>query len=289
ATPGVLGRLAGRLAQVPGVFHHQAAWTVNEFSGRWERLLFTPLEYLATAASTRGICVSHAVAKHAEDFHLAPHRKLVVIPNGIDPAPFLQTDCANVLHRELKLDARVMIIGTTGRLASDKDFPTLLRAAKILRSSLDIPIVFVFVGDGPDRSALETLANELGLRERVRFLGFRTDIPQLLSSMDIFVTTSLREGLSISLLEAMASARPIVATSIPPNAELIEHEKTGLLVDIHSPEQAANAVLRFVAEPEVAANYGSSARELVLRNYTISRMFEQTWDLYQEFAGRRHG
>jgi glycosyltransferase involved in cell wall biosynthesis len=164
-----------------------------------------------------------------------------------------------------------------------------LRAAEILRGSLDRPVVFVFVGDGPDRPALETLANELGLHERVHFLGFRTDIPQLLSSMDIFVTTSLREGLSISLLEAMASARPIVATSIPPNAELIEHEKTGLLVDIHSPEQVAGAIMRYLREPELAASCGCSARALVLRNYTISRMFEQTWELYREFAGRRHG
>jgi len=122
----------------------------------------------------------------------------------------------------------------------------------------------------------------------IRFLGFRNNIAQLLCGADIFVATSLREGLSISLLEAMAAARPIIATSIPPNAELIEHEKTGLLVDVHSPEQVANAIMRFVREPELAIRCGLSARELVLRDYTLSRMFGQTWNLYNEFSANNH-
>ena len=283
ATPGVLGRIAAHISGTPAIFHHQAAWTVNEFSNFSERFFFTPLEFIATIASTRGICVSYAVAKDAEKFCLAPRRKLVIIPNGIDAHPFIHATDADILRHQLNLDVNTLVIGTTGRLASDKDFSTLLRAANILRNLMDRPFVFVFIGDGPDRSMLETVANELGVSDVIYFLGFRDDIPQLLLGIDIFLTTSLREGLSISIMEAMAAARPIVATSIPPNAELIENEKTGLLVDIRSPEQVVRAIERFAHEPDFAARCGSSAREKVLREYTLSRMFQQTWNLYNEF------
>ena len=145
------------------------------------------------------------------------------------------------------------------------------------------------IGDGPSRPEIEARAQEIGVDDLIRFLGFRNNIPQLLCGVDLFVTTSLREGLSISLLEAMAAARPIVATSIPPNAELIEHEKTGLLVDVRSPEQVARAIIRFVRDPELAVHCGSFARELVLREYTLSRMFQQTWNLYNEFSVTKNG
>jgi glycosyltransferase involved in cell wall biosynthesis len=285
ATPGMLGRIAARLSGTPAIFHHQAAWTVNETSSFFERLFYTPLEFLATMASTRGICVSNAVAKHAEDFCLAPRRKLVTIPNGIDPTRFLCAADMDMLRRELNLDSNTLIIGTTARLAPDKDFPTLLRAVILLLNQLtDKPFVVLIIGDGPSRSEIEALAREIGVDDLIRFLGFRNNIPQLLCGVDIFVTTSLREGLSISLLEAMAAARPIIATSIPPNTELIGHEKTGLLVDARSPEQVASAIIRFVREPELALRCGSSAQELVLHEYTLSRMFEQTWNLYNEFS-----
>jgi glycosyltransferase involved in cell wall biosynthesis len=289
ATPGMLGRFAARLSGTPAIFHHQAAWTVNKTSSFFERLFYTPLEFLATMASTRGICVSHAVAEHAQDFCLAPRRKLVTIPNGIDPTPFLHAADTDILRRELNLDSDTLIIGTTARLAPDKDFPTLLRAASLLCTQLkDKSFVVALIGDGPSRPEIEALAKEIGVDDLIRLLGFRNNVAQLLCSIDIFITTSLREGLSISLLEAMAAARPIVATSIPPNAELIEDEKTGLLVDVHSPEQVAHAIMRFVREPELAVHCGSSARELILRKYTLSRMFQQTWNLYNEFSANNH-
>ncbi len=283
AVPGVLGRIAARLAGVPAIFHHQAAWTVNEKSTWPARLLYTPLEYIATLASTRGICVSHAVAQHAEDFRLAPRWKLVTVLNGIDPAPFLRADHRTSLRHALEADSATLIIGATGRLAPDKDFPTLLRAASLLRGMLEQPFLLAIIGDGPDRAALETLTDELNLQNNVRFLGFRNEIPQLLSGMDVYVTTSLREGLSISVLEAMAAARPIVATSIPPNAELIQHEQTGLLTATQSPAEVAAAVARFAHEPQLAARCAAQARKSVLDNYTLQRMFAETWELYAEF------
>ena len=144
----------------------------------------------------------------------------------------------------------------------------------------DTPFTLLLVGDGPDQNRLEYLIHSLDLSEQVRLLGFRNDIPKFLAAIDVFVNPSLWEGLSISLLEAMASAKPIVTSSILPNAELIEHEMTGLLVPPKAPEEIAKAIVRFVREPCLAQRCAAAARKRVLEYYTLDRMFRETWDLY---------
>lgn len=284
ATPGFLGRIAARLVGTPVILHHQAAWTVTDFSSTLERLLYTPLEYLATLASTKSVSVSHAIARQASQLHIAPNNKLVTICNGIEPWPFItaaQNGVGKRFRQELGIPADHMLIGNTGRLWPQKDNETLIRAMVHLKSHVThIPFVLLLVGDGPDRQKLEDMAYSLGLGEQVKLLGFRRDIPAILAGFDIFVNPSLREGLSISILEAMASAKPIVTTSILPNAELIEHEVTGLLVNPRSPEQVALAISRFVNEPELAQKCGETARQRVLERYTLDRMVQETWDLY---------
>ena len=286
ATPGFIGRMAARLAGAPIILHHQAGWTVTEFSSIWARLVYTPLEYLATLASTKDICVSYAVEKQARSLHIAPLRKLVVVCNGVDPQPFI-TATRGKANDELKsmygIPEDYLVIGNTGRLSAQKDNTTLIKAIPALKLLLqDTPFIVLLAGDGPERSVLEDLIISLGLEEQVRLIGFVTDIPSFLGGIDIFVSPSLWEGLSISVLEAMAAAKPIVTTTILPNAELIEHEKTGLLVPPKSPEQVAQAIGRFVQEPQLAHDCAFAARQKVLEKYTIERMFQETLDLYLE-------
>ena len=284
AVPGFLGRIAARLVGVPVILHHQAGWTVTEFSSPLERILYTPLEYLGTLASTKSICVSHAVAQQASRLHIAPQHKLVTICNGIESQPFItatRNDAGRALRRELGIPANHLLIGNAGRLSPQKDNDALIRAMVFLKSLIvDVPFTLLLAGDGPDRHKLEDLSHSLGLGKQVHLLGFRRDIPAFLAGLDVFVSPSHREGLSISLLEAMAAAKPIVTTSILPNAELIEHEVTGLLVTTKSPEQIAKAIARFVQEPDLAQCCAIAARQRVLEHYTIDRMFQETWDLY---------
>ncbi|MCS6882925.1 MAG: glycosyltransferase family 4 protein [Oscillochloridaceae bacterium] len=283
ATPGFLGRIIARMAGVPVILHHQAGWAVNEFSSLSERLFFTPLEYIATLASTRTICVSHADAINARRFHCAPQSKLVTICNGIDPSPFAGTKPAmsgGSLRRELGIPETHLVIGNTGRLAAQKDNASLIRAMASLRSLLGPrPFTLLLAGDGPERDALEQLRDALDLRDQVRFLGFRRDIPAILEALDIFVSPSLWEGLSISILEAMAAARPIVTTSILANAELIEHEVTGLLAPPRAPEVLATMIARFANEPELALQCATQARSRVMERYSLDRMLAETLDL----------
>ena len=286
ATPSFLGRVAARLAGVPVTVNHQGGWAVNEESSLPERLIFTPLEYLATLACTRNICVSHSEMQKAKELHLAPRRKLVTIVNGMNARPFVeaaQNKATRQTFREaLKVSAEQVVIGNTGRLVPGKGNDVLIRALAHLNSLLpETPVVLALAGDGTDRERLEALIASLNLQDQVHLLGFYTDIPAFLAGIDIFVTPTFTEGMSISLLEAMAAACPIVASDIPANAELIKHEVTGLLSPVKSAEQTAHAIARLIKDPASATRWAKTAQQQVLDYYTLDRMFAETWELYQ--------
>jgi glycosyltransferase involved in cell wall biosynthesis len=151
----------------------------------------------------------------------------------------------------------------------------------------DVPFTVLLAGDGVEYQKLANLVQTLGLEKQVHLLGFQRDIPAFLAGIDIFVTPSLSEGMSISLLEAMAAARPIVATSILANSEVIEHKVTGLLVPVRSPKEIAQSVANFVQEPKLAKQCGEAARRRVLEYYTFERMFQETWKLYSDLLRQR--
>jgi glycosyltransferase involved in cell wall biosynthesis len=291
ATPSFLGRLAAFLAGVPVILHHQAGWTVDEARSPLTRMVYSILEGIAASLSTRSICVSHAIMSQARTIPFLPKRKFITICNGINADPFLSVpipDCREHLFQEYGLPPQSILVGNIGRLAPQKDNATLIRALAILKhSSPHRCFKLLLAGDGPDREALQYLARSLGLADDILFLGFQADIPYLLSCLDLFISPTLREGLSISILEAMAAARPIVVTSIPQNVELIEHEITGLLVPISSPEVLSRAILRLVTDPELASRLGKAARQRVLSDYTMERMFTETYQLYLDMVAQK--
>lgn len=288
ATPGLLGRLAARVTGVPIILHHQAGWTVGDDSPLLERVFFTSLEYLGSLAGTRSICVSRAEALEGSRLHTAPSSRLVTICNGIDPQPFLTLDGRAARESSLSrlgIASDALVIGSSSRLAPDKDIESLVRSLGHLSQLLaDAPTVLLIAGQGPERSRLETLASSLGVADRVRFLGFQTDIRGFLSALDVFVIPTLREGLSISLLEAMAAAKPIVASSIPHNREVIEDGVTGLVVPTSNPLAIARAIARYATDPELARVCAQAARQRVLDQYTLAGTLEATWALYQDRA-----
>jgi glycosyltransferase involved in cell wall biosynthesis len=216
--------------------------------------------------------------------YLAPKRKLATIRNGVDCRAIvaaLGDGSREAFRRETGIPQSAFVIGSSGRLARQKDNASLIRSMDSLRRALPtVTVVLALAGDGPESPRLLQLARELDLEGSVVFFGFRRDIPRFLASLDVFASLSLWEGLSISLLEAMAAAKPIVTTSIQPNAELIQHERTGLLVRPQSPEDAARALARYITDSELAESCGSGAQREVLDKYTISRMFRETMELY---------
>lgn len=290
-TPGFIGRMAARFAGTPVILNHQGGWPVNKNSPLLQKIVYTSCEYLAILASSRNICVSHAEAQLAHELRIAPRRKLVTIVNGMNPDPFIsatRNGAGERMRKALRIPADHLVIGNTGRLVPGKGNEILIRAMACLKSmTADVPFTLLLAGDGTDRQMLEEMTASLGIRKHVRFLGFVRDVPAFLAGIDIFVTPTLSEGLSISLLEAMATARPIVATSIPSNCELIEHGVNGLLAPVNSPERIAREIASYVRRPDLARQCGTASRKRVLEYYTLKRMFMETWGLYIDLLGEK--
>jgi glycosyltransferase involved in cell wall biosynthesis len=290
-TSGFVGRLAAWLARTPIIVHDAQGWPATEYSPFLEKAIFTPLSYLAGMLSTRVVCAGHGTAALARKLHTCPTSKLTVICNGIDAGPFLEADrqaSRATLRHELGIADDCLVIGNANRLAPQKDTESLIRAMAELSALLpERPVVLLLAGDGPDQHKLETLVQELGVARQVRFLGFRQDIPAFLAAIDIFVNASLWEGLSISLLEAMAAARPIITSSILPNAELITHQVTGLLVAPRSPGQIAHSIAYLAQHPDQAQQYAAAARQRVVEQYTIDRRLHESWKLYLDLVQSR--
>ena len=220
----------------------------------------------------RYIAVSHEVARRmAADYHLPSH-KTCVIPNGISLAPFDQAipaDLSDVPHAS--------IILTIARLHEQKGLNYLLEAAVHVPEAM-----FVIAGDGPERSNLEAQARTLNVDRRVIFLGHRRDIPELLATCDVFVLSSLYEGLPLSVLEAMASRKPVIASSIGGVDEAVVSNETGLLVPPRDPIALADAIKSVLADPVRAQQFGANGRARVEQNFTSTVMAQQVMGIYDE-------
>ena len=154
-------------------------------------------------------------------------------------------------------------LGAISRLHRAKGLVHLLRALRLLRDALPEAPLLVLAGDGPERANLEQEADRLGLRESVRFLGVRRDIPDLLRSLDVLVIPSLWEGIPATLLEAMAAGVPTVASNVGGIPEVVTHGRTGLLVPPGDPAALSEAVLRLMQDDGLARRIASDARALV--------------------------
>ncbi len=163
------------------------------------------------------------------------------------------------------------------RLDKQKDHASLLEAARLVPDA-----VFVLVGDGPLREELEDRATRLGVEERVLFLGWREDIPEVLACADLFVLPSLYEGLPLALLEAMAAGLPIVATAIGGTSEAVVDGVTGLLVPPGEPRSLAAAIRRALDDEGLARRLGAASRERVRREFSAAAMARRTVSIYEE-------
>jgi glycosyltransferase involved in cell wall biosynthesis len=147
--------------------------------------------------------------------------------------------------------------------------------------------VFVFAGDGPEKSALEALADRLRVRSRIRFLGERNDVPDLLASCDLFVLPSLYEGLPISVLEAMAASKPVIATRTGGTDEAVVHQETGLLVAPRNAHELATAVRALLDDPSLASRLATAGRERAISKFSSKAMAEGVTRVYDDLLRRR--
>lgn len=209
-----------------------------------------------------------------------PADKIVVIPNGVNDE-FVANGSREKERAALGFGAHDCVIGTLGRLAWKKGQEYFLEAAAtILRT--EPQVTFALVGDGPLRSQLEEKTRALGIASRVKFLGQRLDSQAMISLFDIFVLPSVIEGMPNALLEAMALEKPVVVTDAGGNAEVVQHDKTGLVVPIRNAEAMAQAVLRLLREKALARHFASAARQSVNQRFSFRHTLQAMETLYEE-------
>jgi glycosyltransferase involved in cell wall biosynthesis len=208
-----------------------------------------------------------------------------VLHNGIDPAPFANAD-GSVVRRELGIPDDQFLVGTAVVLSEQKGIRHLLDAARIVRAA-DPSLSFVVGGDGPLRVQLEKAAAELQLGDTVRFLGYRRDVPQLIAALDAYVLPSLWEGLPLALLEALALGKPIVATRVGGNPEVVEDGENGLLVPPRDPEALARALLTVRRDAALRARMRKNNLEKFSREFSLRSMVDAHVELYRELAANR--
>jgi glycosyltransferase involved in cell wall biosynthesis len=264
--PLIYGALAGRLSGTPRIIHTQHHGKLGIISRRQERLV---------AWSARGVdcfvCVAHDSARQMIAQGVAA-RRVRVLWNGIDLERFAE--------RGPRPDGPIV---TVARLSPEKDIANLLRALAIVARTHPA-VRLEIAGDGPCREDTVRLACELGLEPRVRFLGETRDVPALLERASMFVLPSQTEGISLTLLEAMARGLPVAATAVGGTPEVVDDGVTGLLVPTRHPQALADALLRLHAEPDVAAGMGKAGRRRVEAHFDVRSMVRRYEALYERRA-----
>jgi glycosyltransferase involved in cell wall biosynthesis len=211
--------------------------------------------------------------------------RIEIIENGIEVNEYEPTNDKSKAREKVGLDPTRKYIIHVARHHPVKDQPTLLRAFAM--AAPDLPEVDLFmVGDGPLRGELENLAIDLRIMDRVKFLGIRADIPDLMRAADLFTLTSLSEAASLTLLEAMASSLPVVVTAVGGNPEIVRHEHEGLLFPRGDASACAAAFRRLFADPSLAERLGTAGRTRAAEKYQLSQTVENYYRLYRRLAGR---
>jgi glycosyltransferase involved in cell wall biosynthesis len=275
---GFVGRLAARLANVPVIVHTAHGFAFHERSPRSTSLFYSALERIASRWCDRIVSVSEFHRRWALELGICKPREIVAIPNGIAALPNPAVPPAES-RRQLGATDRDMVILSMARLAPDKGLEYLITAAAIL-SRTERQFRIVIAGDGPMRGRLEELTRNLGVADRVKFLGFREDVSDLLAACDLVVLPSLREGLSIALLEAMAAGKPIIATSIGSHRELAGQAEIARLVPPADAAAISEAILQVSGDPALRTRIGATARNLFESHYTEERMLNSYKQLY---------
>ena len=232
------------------------------------------------ARAHRVIAVSNAVARELRAQRIVSDGQLVVVTNGVDVDRFyVDFDRAEFL-KSLGLPAGVPLIGSIGELRTLKRHDDFIRAAAIVAARFP-ETHFVLAGVGEVRKQLETLVNELGLNERFYFLGWLDDAEKLLCAMDVFVSASETESFGLAIVEAMAAETAVVATATEGAREVIEDQKTGLLVPIGDVERIAGSVINLLSDPEKRRTIATQSAQSAAKKFSLTRMVDEVLKAYR--------
>jgi len=243
----------------------------------WKRCLVNPL---LAAATDHLVSISSSTAKAMADIDNLPLKRIKIINNGVDFGKMNPDIDRAEKRRELGISESCRIIGTAARLEEIKNIPMMLRAFKQVLAVVP-DTVMIIAGDGSQTENLKVLAGELGVQDSVKFIGLRYDMPEIYRLMNVFLLTSFTEGISVTLIEAMASGVPSVVTDVGGNPEVVIDGVSGYLVQLDADAALAERVVGLLSDASLAKQMGNNARKRAVERFSFDSMMSDYFNLYE--------
>ncbi len=264
----IYGAIAARILNIPCIFTRHGSRKIAAPKWIWDGLK----SIIVISVQARLDLIKQNPCLKSDD--------ISVILNGVNIREYVAAPARG------KDDPGVVTIGHVARLSPEKDQMTLLKSfARVAEVLGQQKVRLVIAGDGASRAMLERAAQDLGIAARVEFLGFREDIPAIVNTFDVFVLSSLTEGISLTLLEAMAASKPIVATDVGGNPEVVVSGTTGFLVPAKDPQAMADKILVLLKDPRLAKNMGAAGRKHAEEVFSLDRMTDDYIKVYRSVLG----
>jgi glycosyltransferase involved in cell wall biosynthesis len=268
--------IAARIARVPAIV------ATAHLSSTLDDVRFGSLKQaIQVRAIDKYIAVSETVQDWLCGDMRVPASKVRVVKNGVSLGAF-SIQSASSRPDTGAPDRKRPVVLTTARLHTGKGLIYLLQAAKLVPG-----VLFQIAGDGPHRAELEQQARQIGVEERVRFLGYREDIPELLAACDLFVLPSLYEALGLSVIEAMAAGKPVIASAVGGLKESVIDGVTGMLVPPKDPERLAGAIRKLLYERALATRLAEAGKDRAIQFFSTTAMVQGVTEVYEELLARK--
>jgi glycosyltransferase involved in cell wall biosynthesis len=284
AKAGAVGRAATLLAgrRRPVVVHTFHGHVLRGYFGTGGTLLFRTIETILARFTDRLVAVSPEIRDELVGLHVAPKEKFSVVRLGIELEPRVRFDGdPDEVKRRLGIPAGRFVVGWFGRMTAVKRTDDLLTMLAGVRER-GVDALLLLVGDGDDRERLEQRAHDLGLARSCLFLGYQEEVAPWYAICDAVVLTSVSEGTPVTIIEALAAGRPVVATRVGGVPDVVDEGETGFLVRPHDTHALAERLEILAHDPERRHAMGALGRERVLRRYAVGRLVDDVDALYRE-------
>jgi glycosyltransferase involved in cell wall biosynthesis len=282
---GILGRWAAKLAKVPAIIHTIHGWPFHRWQNSLIRQFYILLERLTATIAHVLIAVSEHDVEKGIKFKIGRREKYILIRYGINKEEFLDYNSRRNKREELAIGSAQAVVGMVACLKPQKSPQDYIKVASLVTKVFP-QTKFLLVGDGVLRHKIEKLIKKFNLNEHVTLTGWRKDIPQILSAIDIFVLTSFWEGLSIAALEALASAKPVVATDTGGIQEIVKDNRNGFLVPPKNTKMLSDRLITLLRDRQLMYRMAEEAKNSIGEEFTYKHMADKTQDLYAHLIKR---
>jgi len=295
---GLSAGIAARICRLPMIIcvHQDISdyisqsknYFVRFISSIRKRIILSLWRFGSIPLARKILPVSKYVSKSIQTIGIAPN-KIEVVYNGLNFDRLKQIDLqVKKLREEFNISDDIFLVGSVGRLVDIKGYEYLISAARALLEKCNY-IKFILVGDGAQKEYLEKLVAENGLKDHIIFAGFRKNVPELLSSFDLFVLPSLSEGLPTVILEAMWAGVPVIATDIGGIPEIVTDGETGFLVKPKDPDALIEKMILYLRDRALRRQISYRAKEFVVKNFSVEQKVLRLNQIYTKLASASDG